>query len=73
VKDNAMSSSTDDNPPYASYLLRLWHSMETAGGSVWHGEVEHIQSGQRQKFTSLEAMLKYLNTEAEEIDKQHSR
>jgi hypothetical protein len=54
---------------YASFLVRLWRegdpqlSAPTAG---WQGEIEHIQSGQRWTFNTLDELLDFLHRQAEE-------
>ena len=54
---------------YASFLVRLWRegdpglSAPTAG---WQGEVEHIQTGQRWAFRTLDELLGFLRRRAEE-------
>jgi hypothetical protein len=64
----------DKNPPpspqaYASFLVRMWrdgnekHPENKAG---WQGELEHIQSGERWAFNSLEELLALLKREAED-------
>ena len=44
---------------YASYLVRIWCTDESGsplGVNDWQGEVEHIQSGRRTGFASVEEM-----------------
>ena len=48
---------------YISFLVRFY--CDTGPGPSgpspdWHGEVEHIQTGQRQQLDSLEEVFKYL-------------
>ncbi|MGC8875050.1 MAG: hypothetical protein ACP5SI_11480 [Chloroflexia bacterium] len=53
---------------YASFLVRL--SREAGKGPEdveWHGEVEHIQSGQRWMFPTLEDLLQFLRSQAESL------
>lgn len=42
-------------------MVRLWKASNSGEGSgdpvAWHGEVEDIQSGNRQEFTSLDSLL----------------
>jgi len=52
-----------DPPTYASFLVRLWREPtlelpEPATG--WQGEVEHIQSGQRWEFDTVDEVLNFL-------------
>lgn len=48
-----------DDPSYRSFILRLWHPAK-AGKNVWHGEVEHIQSGTITSFTSSDEIIRML-------------
>lgn len=52
---------------YASFLIRIWR--EVGGDPVslstgWHSEIEHIQTGERWSFDTLEALLDFLHREA---------
>jgi hypothetical protein len=52
---------------YVSFLVRLWHEPrpelpETSAG--WHGEVEHIQTGRRWTFSTLDELLGFLRRQA---------
>lgn len=55
---------------YASFLIRLWREGaigvedRTAG---WHGEDEHIQTGERWEFDTLERMLDFLHLQADDL------
>ena len=56
---------------YASFLIRLWRQtgpldLNHPGG--WQSEVEHIQSGQRWKFGTLEDLLGFLRQQADEME-----
>jgi hypothetical protein len=56
-------------PNYLSFLVRLWceespESAEPVAG--WQGEIEHIQSGQRWTFNSLDEMLMFLRRQMED-------
>jgi hypothetical protein len=55
---------------YASFLVRLWR--ETAADARqltadWQSEVEHIQTGERWSFSTLEELLEFLRRESEEV------
>ena len=55
---------------YASFLIRIWR--ESKAGEVlpaagWHAEVEHIQSSQHWTFETVEALLRFLYQQAENI------
>ena len=56
---------------YASFLIRLWreHNLEQAKSIVnCYSEVEHIQSGQRWAFSSLDEMLNFLRQQADDLE-----
>ena len=62
-----MSTTTE----YASFLLRLWREAspgrsEPAAG--WQSEIEHIQSGQRWTFDTLEDLLEFLRQQGQYPD-----
>lgn len=44
-------------PPYSSFLVRFW--FEPTDGS-WHGEVEHVQSGERRQLGQLDEVMPFL-------------
>lgn len=53
---------------YASFLVRLWHKGEPGSPEDtgdWQGEVEHIQSGGRWTFDTLDELLNVLRRQAE--------
>ncbi len=56
---------------YASFLIRLWreHNLEQPESTVdCYSEVEHIQSGQRWSFGSLDEMLNFLRQQADGLE-----
>jgi hypothetical protein len=46
-------------PKYQSYLLRLWE-VEVNGAPAWRASLEHVKTGERCNFSSLEALFSYL-------------
>jgi hypothetical protein len=53
---------------YASFLIRLWREANPdphTPPAGWHGEMEHIQSGQSWTFDNLDEMLDFLRRQAE--------
>jgi hypothetical protein len=53
---------------YISFLIRLWREgdPEFSEPAVnWSSEVEHIQSGRRWTFTTLEETLSFLHRQAD--------
>ncbi len=56
---------------YVSFLLRLWRegSPELSGSDAdWQSKIEHIQSGRRWTFSTLDELLNFLRRQAEEPD-----
>jgi len=54
---------------YASFLIRIWREADVdvvASPSDWRSEVEHIQTGQRWSFDTLEDLLNFLRRQAGE-------
>lgn len=52
---------------YVSFLVRMWRepSSEQPGArTVWRGEVEHIQTGRRYAFETVEALLDFSRQQA---------
>lgn len=47
-------------PKYHSYLVRLWLVEEVSETPFWHGELVHIQSGQKYSFERLTQLLRFL-------------
>ncbi len=53
---------------YTSFLIRLWREVNPeaqAPPAEWRSEVEHIQSGQRWTFNTLDELLGFLRQHAE--------
>jgi hypothetical protein len=42
-----------------SFIVRCWPHLSTRG-TVWHGEVEHVQSGRRAAFRELSQIAEVL-------------
>ena len=56
---------------YASFLIRLWRQtgpLNPDRPGEWQSEIEHIQTGQRWKFSTLEELLDFMRQQAEELD-----
>jgi hypothetical protein len=54
---------------YASYLIRLWHGpcrvpAQAAPHAPWQAEIEHIQTGQRWMFDTLDDALSFFRLQA---------
>jgi phytoene/squalene synthetase len=55
---------------YASLLIRLWREVAAEALDVsadWHSEVEHIQTGERWAFGTLDELLEFLRRESEDV------
>jgi hypothetical protein len=48
-----------EQPDYASYLLRLWKSSER-GSAIWRASLESTAEGRRYSFAHLEALIAFL-------------
>ena len=51
-----MERSVSVQQEYASFLIRMWREVDPEAPDAvaeWHGEIEHIQSGQRCTLNSL--------------------
>jgi hypothetical protein len=62
--DSAMQEEIPVPVLYTSYLLRLWRE-ERAEAVAWHSQVDHIQSGRRWSFDTLEQLLDFLRGQTE--------
>lgn len=50
---------TAEPPRYLAYLLRLWRT-GSEGEPAWRASLESASSGERRGFSSLEALLAFL-------------
>jgi hypothetical protein len=55
---------------YASFLIRLWcegvaEAQDWTTG--WHSEVEHIQTGERWEFQTVDQLLSFLRRQARDL------
>ena len=56
---------------YYSFLVRLWREPDARRAAVacdWQSEIEHIQSGQRWVFDTLDGMLNFLHQRASDLE-----
>lgn len=56
---------------YASFLVRLWRERSTDLGELgddWHGEIEHIQTGQRSVLRTLDELPGQLRQQARDVE-----
>jgi uncharacterized protein (TIGR02246 family) len=65
-----MSIQTDP-PRYQGYLLRLWQERHATGGqsAVWRFSLEDAQTGQRQGFACLDALMAALRHKIEQRER----
>ena len=57
---------------YVSFLVRLWHEDTTDAHQVttgWRGEVEHIQTGQRLTFCTVDELLTHLRQQTDDLER----
>jgi hypothetical protein len=55
---------------YASFIVRIWRRVNGAAKGddcCWLGEIEHLQSGQRWRFDTLDEVPELLQRQAEEL------
>ena len=48
---------------YLSYLLRMWRAQEE-GREVWRASLQHVESGERVSFRSLDELFAFLRRQA---------
>jgi len=54
---------------YASFLVRVWQEPgDEDHAAGWRGSVEHVQTGEKRFFNSMESLLAYLRAMAEPED-----
>lgn len=58
---------THEITAYTSYLVRIWQEgrPDQPEAAVWHGEAEHIQTGQRSRFHDPNDLWAFLNQPGE--------
>jgi hypothetical protein len=49
---------------HVSFLIRLWRVSERGTADEWRATVEHVQSGAREEFSDVEALLAFLRRHA---------
>jgi hypothetical protein len=54
------------NETYTSFLIRMWHEPPTSRasqtvGREWLVQVEHIPGGEKEYFTSLDALFTFIS------------
>ena len=63
-----MGQSESARQEYASFLVRMWREVDLKvpdGGTPWHGEIEHIQSGRHVAFRTLDEVRSIFRQHAE--------
>jgi hypothetical protein len=57
-----------DSLQYKSFLLRLWREKKDPSPQAnWEAEIEHIQSGERRGFNTLEELFEFLRQQMAEV------
>ena len=59
---------------YTSFLVRLWREVgdeRLVLPTAWQAEVEHIQTGERWRFETLEQLLDFLGQQPGNRDQDH--
>lgn len=44
----------------ATFIVRMWREPSVAGAGEWRGQVEHVQSGDKQYFHEMDKLLDFL-------------
>lgn len=44
----------------ATFIVRMWVEPSAAGGSEWRGEVEHVQTGEKRHFRTLDQLQDFV-------------
>ena len=54
-----MSTNRGPGTPLNTFIVRFW---QEPGGNeaLWHGQVQHVQSGERVAFAKEEALLSFI-------------
>jgi len=54
---------------YASFLIRIWQESGGTGSQNprWRGSVESIQKGQKEHFTDMEALIRFIRKVSQEL------
>jgi hypothetical protein len=53
---------------YKSFLVRLWREKNGPSPQAnWEAEIEHIQSGERRGFNTLDELLEFLRQQLAEV------
>jgi hypothetical protein len=66
-------AQTPEVPPVSTFVVRFWREWSVAGPR-WRGQVDHVQSGQTNRFVALDELLAIIRSygvmasEAEQAD-----
>jgi len=65
-------TETVPRPTYLSFVLRVWrerdHKSPDRFVGEWQAEVEHIQTGERRSFGTIDAVVDFLRAQVAESD-----
>ena len=56
-------------PPVSTFVIRFWREWSPTA-SRWRGRIEHVQSGQRADFVSLEDMVAFVRASGAMAEEQ---
>ena len=56
----------DSQQPYASFVMRIWR--EPGEPPTWRGSIQHVQSGHKCYFQSLERPMEFVENTINESD-----
>jgi hypothetical protein len=51
---------THPTSPSSTFVVRFWYET-SAGERRWRGQIEHVQSGRRIHFLSVDGLLRFLH------------
>jgi len=54
-----MYSRKPTSPPLNTFIIRFWRE-QGAEGARWHGQIQHVQSGERISFADEETLLSFI-------------
>jgi hypothetical protein len=57
-----MAQAADSQPDRHSFIVRVWREASAEiDSSQWRGSIEHVPSGQRIHFVSLDALSEFVS------------
>lgn len=63
---NGSTAMPENSQPYASFLVRIWR--EPGDPPTWRGSIQHVQSGHKCYFQSLERPMRFIEETIEKTN-----